>query len=501
MTRNSTTKIRPVILCGGQGTRLWPVSRSSFPKQFNRIFSDKSLFQETIELVTDENLFSAPLIVGADKFEHILVSHMKEIGHSDPRMILESEGRNTAAALALACHISDPDEILLVLPSDHRIKDKQQFHRDVRGLLTEAESGRIGLFGIRPDHASVDYGYVEIGAKAGAGDNTNHAVKAFREKPDLPQAEIFLGSGQHYWNAGIFLFSKDTMERELKIHAGQILKFAKNALDHGRRVGEIYHTNEQIYAETPALPIDIAVMEATDKAMVRLAQFDWLDIGSWKSYASTCEPDCDGNSAAGPVFLEDCHENLIIAGGKLVTAIGLEGHAIIDTDDALLIMPKDRAGQLSSLVKKMKAQGINEASDHVKVRRPWGSYKGIHHGAEHQVKHIIVKPHEKLSYQYHHYRSEHWIIVQGRGVVTIGETEQDVTQNDSVYIPVGTAHRLYNPFDEELHLIEVQYGSYLGEDDIVRLEDVYGRVETTADIRADTSTTVSHDKVVHSPIK
>ncbi len=476
MLKLASKMVRPVILCGGQGTRLWPVSRSSFPKQFARMFTEKSMFQETLSLVSDEKLFRAPIIVGAEKFEHILLSHLKELGIQNAELILETDGRNTAAAVALACAVCHEDEILLVMPSDHRIEDKNQFRKDVKNLCENANNGDIGIFGVSPNHASTDYGYIEIGEPANWMGSVKYNVTSFNEKPDFERATKFLKTGKHFWNAGIFLFKAKTMIDELHKFAPDILRNSFEALKNGEKRNNVHYTNPDIFAMTPALPIDIAVMEKTDRSVVALAQFDWLDIGSWKSYADICEQDDAGNCIDGPVFLEDCSENIIHAEGKLVTVIGLEGHAIIDTDDALLIMPKERAGQLSSIVKKMKRKGVVEASNHLKVRRPWGSFKGIHHGVSHQVKHIVVKPDEKLSYQYHYHRAEHWIIVKGAGLITVGEKEMTLHENDSVYIPVGTPHRLHNPYDEELHLIEVQYGDYLGEDDIVRLDDIYGRV-------------------------
>jgi len=477
MTKIRNEKIRPVILCGGQGTRLWPVSRASFPKQFARIFSEKSLFQETLSLVSDQSIFEPPIIVGAESFEHILRSHLREINITNAKMILEPEGRNTAAAITLACLSIQKNECFLVLPSDHLISDKEQFLRDVEELAQDARRGYIGLFGIKPEHASSDYGYIEVDRNRTNTGTSNKAVNCFKEKPNQQVAETYVASGHHYWNSGIFLFNRHSMIGELNAHASSILSLCKKALKDGRKIGRKFYPNADVYAAVPSMPIDIAVMEITNKAVMKKANFDWLDIGSWKSYATTCEQDDNGNSATGPVYLEDCRGNLIHAGEKLVTAIGLENYTVIDTDDALLIMPTDRAGQLSSVVKKMRKAGISQSSEHQKVRRPWGSYKGIHHGSEHQVKHIIVKPNEKLSYQYHYYRSEHWIVVKGKGVVTIADKEMPVQENDSVYIPAGTAHRLHNPFAEELHLIEVQYGTYLGEDDIVRLDDVYGRIE------------------------
>jgi len=475
MEKPNKQRIIPVILCGGQGTRLWPMSRPAFPKQFARLFSEKSLLQETVELVRNSRIFEQPLIIGSESFEHILVSQLKEIDVNKPRLILEPEGKNTAAAIALACHTCTPDDILLVLPSDHHITDKQQFHSDVLALMSKAEDQKICVFGIKPDHASSDYGYINIENKF-QNSQTHFSVKNFKEKPDPDLAKAFLASGSHYWNAGIFLFSCKAMLNELEKFAPKIKLYCKRALKHGQGLRKIKYPDPECFSNIPSLPIDMAVMEKTDCAYMGVASFDWLDVGSWKSYGDTCSPDANGNSITGDAVLENCHENVIYSEDKLVTAIDLEGHVIIDTDDALLIMPKDRASELSPLVKKMKAKGIKQATSHKKVRRPWGSYKGVHQGSQHQVKHIIVKAGEKLSSQYHYYRSEHWTIVSGKGIVTLGEKEQKVKANDSVYIPVGVTHRLHNPFKEELHLIEVQCGDYLGEDDIVRLEDVYGRV-------------------------
>jgi len=480
MTRKPEIRIRPVILCGGQGTRLWPVSRSSFPKQFTRLFSERSLLQETASHVRDNALFKEPIFIGARDQEHLLKRHLKEIGLKAPNLLLEPEGRNTAAAIAAVCHMLPPHELVLVLPSDHKLDDVSRFHSDVYDLAKAVHTGGIGIFGISPKSPSTDFGYIQIDKNIDQ-QNSLFAIKKFKEKPDIERAKKFLKDGTHYWNAGIFLFRNSSMLQELDRFAPVTLTLSKQAISQGEKRENTCYLDPLHFSKIPALPIDIAVMEKTRIGMMLKAGFDWLDIGSWQSFSDLCEEDENGNNITGSsnAVLEECSGNLIHTNGKFVAAIGLENHAIIDTDDALLVMPKEKAAALSPFVKGMQYNGISQTLDHQKVRRPWGTYEGLHRGHHHQVKHIVVKPGEKLSFQYHHHRSEYWIIVKGAGIVTLGVEDQPVQENELVFIPAERAHRLYNPHKEELHLIEVQFGDYLGEDDIVRLDDIYGRAGET----------------------
>lgn len=476
MTSKPNSKIRPVILCGGQGTRLWPVSRTSFPKQFTRLFSENSLLQETVAHVRDNTLFKEPFFIGSQEQEHLLRRHLKEIGLDTPNLLLEPEGRNTAAAIASICHMLDPTELVLVLPSDHKLNNVDQFHSDICDLEKAVRATGIGIFGIQPKHPSTDFGYIQV-------DNSTDkksklfTVRKFKEKPDIERAKKFLQDGTHYWNAGIFLFRNFSMLKELDQFAPVTVTLSKQAIRQGKKRENTCYLDSLHFSKIPALPIDIAVMEKTRNGKMLKAGFDWLDIGSWQSFSDLCEEDENGNNITGNsnAVLEECRGNLIHTNGKFVAAIGLEDHAIIDTDDALLVMPKDKARDLSPFVKGLQLDGVSQALDHRKVRRPWGTYEGIHKGENHQVKHIVVKPGEKLSFQYHHHRSEYWVIVKGAGIVTLGVEDQPVQENELVFIPAGRAHRLHNPHKEELHLIEVQFGDYLGEDDIVRLDDIYGR--------------------------
>ncbi len=474
--------IHPVILCGGSGSRLWPVSRKALPKQFIKLVSDRTMLQDTVLWVPREEGFRAPVVVSNQAFQFHIADQMKEIGVEPSAVILEPHSRNTAAAIALAAlEVSrkDPDACMLVMPSDHVLGDKQAFLDTVRAARKAAQKGYLVTFAMPADRPETGYGYIRQGSPLDGVEGCFN-VDRFVEKPDLETAENFLRAGGHHWNSGMFMFTAGRYLEELKAHHPAILSVCAAALKEGRREGSFVHPEAGTFATADNISIDYAVMEKTERAAMAAASFGWSDVGSWSSLADLGEKDAEGNAVEGDVLLEDCKGTYIKSSGRLVAAVGLEDHVVIETGDAVLVAPKGRVQDVRKVVERLRAEKRREADTHAKVHRPWGTYEGIHLGARHQVKHIVVSPGGKLSSQYHHHRAEHWIIVSGAAEVTVGEETRTMTENESVFIPVGEVHRLHNPGSEPMHLIEVQYGDYLGEDDIVRLDDVYGRVPAPA---------------------
>lgn len=464
----------PVVLCGGAGTRLWPLSRESLPKPFLRLHGEHSLLQQTLKRCAELTPV-APLLLAAEPMRFMIATQLDEIDMCAATLLLEPVARGTAAALASAAfHLqrTQDDALMLVLPSDHLLRNKDTFADAVRTAADAAQSGRLMTFGVVPTAPETGYGYLQAGNELPGG---ARRVDAFIEKPDRDRAERFLGSRQFLWNSGMFLFRCSSLLQELARYAPQVHDAAESAEQQAIRSAGIVQLQADAYASSPDLSIDQAVMEHTANAAVVPLDAGWTDIGSWASVWETSDHDGDGNAIRGDVVLQDCHDCHVHAGSRLVAACGLDGVVIVDTDDALLVMPKTDTQRTRELVQRLQKNGRTESRSHCEVQRPWGSYRAIARGERFQVKRIVVRPGASLSLQMHHHRSEHWTVVSGTARVTKGDKRYLLTENQSTYIGVGVVHSLANPGKLPLELIEVQSGSYLGEDDIVRLSDTYGR--------------------------
>ncbi|MBU2862985.1 mannose-1-phosphate guanylyltransferase/mannose-6-phosphate isomerase [Reinekea forsetii] len=465
--------IIPVLLAGGVGSRLWPLSRELFPKQcINLVDVNESLIQQTALRTQHVGLSENPIVVCNDEHRFMIAQQMAECG-TQADLILEPEGKNTAPAIALAAFQAlerDANAIMLVLPADHVIKNEQLFGDAIEKAVEQAKAGKIVTFGVQPTYPETGYGYIQAASKTDVSE-----VQSFKEKPDLATAESYLEEGGYYWNSGMFVFSAQMYLDELKTLQPSIFNAVKAAFTGKQHDLDFIRVNAEAFAESPADSIDYAVMEKTDKAVVVPYTGDWNDIGAWAALYDLGEKDANNNVLAGDVLTHEAKGNLIRAESRLVAAVGVDDLVIIETADAVAVMPREKAQDIKHIVNQLKASGRTEHQTHVKVYRPWGSYQGVDSGERHQVKNITVKPGEKLSVQMHHHRAEHWIVVKGTANVTIGENTQLVSENESVYIPIGATHALENPGKIPLELIEVQTGSYLGEDDIVRFTDRYGR--------------------------
>ncbi len=472
-----TPKITPVILSGGAGTRLWPMSRESFPKQLLPLASERSLLQETAARVADPTLFNAPLIVCNAEHRFVVAEQMREIGAEVRAILLEPVGRNTAPAATAAALMlidDDKDALFLLLPSDHVIADVAAF-RDAVGIAAGAAAdGALVTFGIKPSQPETGYGYIRRGAPT-PGHAGTFDVAAFVEKPDLATAEQYLADGAHDWNSGMFLFPARTLLAEMERLEPAIVAQCRQALDEGAADLDFIRLGQQAFTACPSKSIDYAVMEHTDKAAVVPIDIGWNDVGSWTALWDIAAKDDGGNALLGDVIALDCRNSYVRGEGPLVTALGVEDLIVVATEDSVLVMPKDRAQDVRAMVDALKERGRDEATIHPRVYRPWGFYQTVHEGDRFQVKRITVNCGASLSLQLHHHRAEHWIVVNGAARVRRGDDEFMLNENESTYIPPNTMHRLENPGKVPLNLIEVQSGSYLGEDDIIRFEDNYGR--------------------------
>ncbi|NYT46474.1 MAG: mannose-1-phosphate guanylyltransferase/mannose-6-phosphate isomerase [Candidatus Methanofishera endochildressiae] len=463
----------PVILSGGSGTRLWPLSRGIYPKQFLPLVSDSTMVQETVLRLAGLEHLQAPIAICNEDHRFMMAEQLREINAQAEAIILEPVGKNTAPAVALAALAAkNPDDILLVLPADHVIENIPAFQRAVINAGQLAEQDYLVTFGIVPTAAETGYGYIKR-----SSDNIGDAFKVaeFVEKPDVEVAEAYVNSGEYYWNSGMFAFKAGRYLEELEKFSPEILAACRLSFAGAQSDIDFVRLNKDAFSQCPSDSIDYAVMEKTDKAVVIPLDADWSDVGSWSALWEVREKDSFGNALTGDVVAIDTKNSFIHSGNKLVAAVGVQDMIIIETDDAVMIAPKDRVQEVKKIVAVLKNDQRAEADLHRKVYRPWGHYDSVDNGDRHTTKRIVVKPGAKLSVQKHHHRSEHWVIVKGTAIVIKGDETMLLSENESTYIPLGVIHSLENPGVIPLEIVEVQTGSYLGEDDIVRFEDKYGR--------------------------
>ena len=471
-------RIVPVIMAGGKGTRLWPLSRSAAPKQFIQFIGDSTLFQSTLTRVADPELYEAPIVVTNEDFRFLVAEQARGLDVDLAAILLEPMARNTAAAVAAAATLAGDlfgeEAIIQVLASDHDIVADEIYFNCVRLARDTAVTGKLVTFGITPTEPATGYGYIEQGEALPGG---AYSVRRFVEKPPLAKAENMLASGGFYWNSGIFTFRISKLFSEMKEHAPDVLKAASKAVSKAVRDLDFIRLDAESFSKSPDISIDYAVMERTSNAAVVPAPFVWSDLGSWDAVWKTGTRDADGNVAAANTTLVNTKNSLIMTHGVHLAVAGLEDVAVIASEDAVYVGHLSASQDVGKIVKMLAAAPTTSkyAETHPTSYRPWGGYTSILNGDRFQVKRIFVLPGKKLSLQKHHHRSEHWIVVRGTAEVTIGDNVQMLRENESVYIPLGEIHRLANPGKITLELIEVQTGSYLGEDDIIRIIDEFGR--------------------------
>ncbi|WP_352109447.1 mannose-1-phosphate guanylyltransferase/mannose-6-phosphate isomerase [Glaciecola sp. XM2] len=468
--------MKPIVLAGGTGSRLWPKSRAALPKQFLSLTSERTMLQDTI-LRLHQDMVENPMVICNEDHRFLAAEQLHRANIEHDGILLEPAGRNTAPAIALAAMLSqksDDDPILLVLAADHLIDDDAAFAKAIEQAQALAQNDKLVTFGIVPTEAHTGYGYIKAGEAVGEG----NSVEEFVEKPDTQTAQRYVDSGQYFWNSGMFMFKASVYLRELEQHRPDIYAACKAAVSAPQRDLSFVRIDAEAFKKCPDESVDYAVMEKTKAACMVSLDAGWNDVGSWSSLWETSnKKDASGNVAIGDVMLEGVNNSYINSEQRLVSVIGLDDVVVVETKDAVLVANRNKVQDIKKVVNALKSEQRPEFEFHREVFRPWGSYDSIDSGERHQVKRITVKPGEKLSVQMHHHRAEHWIVVSGTASVTIGEETHLVTENESVYIPVGEVHALENPGKIPLHLIEVQSGSYLGEDDIVRFSDRYGRTD------------------------
>lgn len=463
----------PVILSGGSGTRLWPLSRGQYPKQFLPLVSKHTLLQETLLRLSGVAELQAPLAVCNENHRFMMAEQLREIDAKPAAIILEPVGKNTAPAITMAALKASAEDILLVLPADHVIVNIDAFHQAIAQAKILAEQGLLVTFGIVPTEPETGYGYIKRDTiQQGAAFN----VAAFVEKPDLETARSYLQSNDYFWNSGMFVFKAGSFLTELAKFNPIMLSICQQAMNTAQVDVDFIRIDKAIFSSCPADSIDYAVMEKTDKAVVIPLNAGWNDIGSWSALWDVTEKDAFGNAISGDILTINTENSFVYSEDKLVTVIGVHDLVVVNTKDALMIANKDKVQDVKHIVEQLKKSNRQEAEIHRKVYRPWGYYDLVDEGERHHTKRIVVKPGAKLSIQKHHHRAEHWVVVKGTALVSKGDETLLITENESTYIPVGMIHRLENPGVIPLEIVEVQSGSYLGEDDIVRFSDQYGRI-------------------------
>lgn len=469
--------LHPVILSGGSGSRLWPMSRTLFPKQLLALTSEHSMLQETLLRLKSFNDAVEPSIVCNQEHRFLIAEQVRSIGVTPKFLMLEPVARNTAAAVASAAlHLAqyDPRAVMLVLPADHVISDTPAFCEAVEQAVVAAQAGRLVTFGIQPHYVETGYGYIRRGAALDSPRGA-YEVQGFVEKPDQETALRYIESGEYFWNSGMFVFTAEDLLAEMERHCPEVVVACREAITGGYDDLDFFRLDTDAFARCPAVSIDCAVMEKTDQAVIIPVDMKWSDVGSWSALWEASPKDSRGNSISGEVYLHDTHNSYIRSGKRLVAAVGLENMIVVETADAILVASRDHAQDVKKIVEQLQREGRTEQHCHRKVYRPWGSYECIEDGDRFQVKRLIVKPGEQSSMQKHFHRAEHWIVVKGTAEVTIDGVSHLVTENESIYIPQTAEHRIHNPGRIPLHFVEVQSGAYLGEDDIIRTDDNYGR--------------------------
>ena len=472
----TNTKIYPVILSGGTGTRLWPLSRAALPKQLLALHGERTMIQETVLRAALPGA-AAPLLLCSEAHRFLVAEQMQEIGVSPRAIVLEPMGRNTAPAAAVAALMTAEDDaqgIIVLLPSDHVVRDAKAFADAVAMAADAAREGHVVTFGMAPSGPETGYGYVHRGARL---DKLGGAwrVQRFVEKPDAETARSYLADGGYFWNSGMFVFRADVLIEDLRLHAPDVLAAAREALAKARRDLDFVRLDPDAFAGAPNISIDYALMEKTDRAAIVPCDIGWSDVGAWSALWDIRDQDAQNNVLLGDVIVHDSTGSYVHSEKRLTALVGVRDLVVIATGDAVLVADKSRAQDVKAIVDRLKADNRSEHTDHKRVFRPWGSYETVDIGDRFQVKHIMVRPGGRLSLQMHHHRAEHWVVVEGTARVTVGDKVSMLKENESTFIPLGEKHRLENPGDKPLRLIEVQSGGYLGEDDIVRFEDVYGR--------------------------